>query len=88
MTQSEPLGKSDTLSFWRLLPGFLRIAWRYPSIRRNYKELMEFSNDSFVSIGTALEYNAETNPDGAALLCEDLRFSHHGFNEAVNPNAK
>jgi len=45
---------------------------------------MTLDSDSLLSIGTALEGNADSNPEGVALLYEDRRYTHRELNEAVN----
>lgn len=85
-SQATP-GPGEVLKLSELLPGFLALSWRIPSIVKNMREILGFRNDSPFSMGTILERNAEISPKNTALLYEDIRISHEEFNHRINQYA-
>ena len=48
------------------------------------KELLGFTNETRMSMGSTLERNAEQYPNSPAILYEDASYTHREFNEAIN----
>jgi len=76
--------ESNALKFTDLLPGLLSISHRLPSIFMTLKEMMSFQDDTKMSMGSVVEQNAVKYADKAALLYENIQYTHKEFNEAVN----
>jgi citronellyl-CoA synthetase len=79
--------QSNVLRLTDILPGLLAVSCRAPSIIRTLKELLSFKNDDCMSMGSALEYNAERYAAKTAILYEDAKYTHAEFNECINQYA-
>ncbi len=77
----------ETLKFTDLVPGFLGLSWRIPSIVKTMRGILGFRNDSPLSMGTILERNAEKYATNTALLYDDIRITHEAFNSRINQYA-
>jgi len=84
MTEDYPVNQSDVLKFGDILPGLLSLSWRVPSIVLTLKELLSFTNDTQMSMGSVLEHNAEVYQNNPAILYEDVAYTHKEFNESIN----
>jgi citronellyl-CoA synthetase len=87
MTNAIEENQSNVLRLTDILPGLLGVSWRAPSIIRNLRELLSFKNDDHMSMGSALEYNAERYTAKTAILYEDVKYTHAEFNESINQYA-
>lgn len=84
MAEVYPVNQSDVLKFGDILPGLLSLSWRVPSIALTLKELLSFTNDTQMSMGSVLEHNAEVYGNNPAILYEDVAYTHKEFNESIN----
>ncbi len=87
MTATTSENQSEVLRWTDILPGLLAVSWRAPSIIRNMKALLSFNNDDHMSMGSALEYNAERYTGRPAILYEDVQYTHAEFNASINQYA-
>ncbi|MBU3915910.1 long-chain-acyl-CoA synthetase [bacterium] len=86
---SADIQKNNTgvLSFTNLLPGFLALSWRLPSIILSLRNALKMKADAKMSIGIVLERNAEKYPTKNAVLYENTRLTHLQFNQKINQYA-
>jgi len=84
MTKLDQDHRFNALKFTDILPGILSLSWRIPSIIGIMRELLGFTNETSMSMGSVLERNAEQYADNTAILYEDLKYTHRQFNEAIN----
>jgi citronellyl-CoA synthetase len=82
--KSEKSEKGEKLKFSAFLFGLISIFPRMPSIFLTLKEMMGFGEDVNLSLGSAMERNAQIYPDDTAILYEDRRYTHREFNHAIN----
>jgi acyl-CoA synthetase (AMP-forming)/AMP-acid ligase II len=84
MTKAIQDSQSNVLRLTDILPGLLAVSWRLPSIVWTMKRLLNFQGDDRMSMGSALEHNAEVHADRTAILYENVKYTHREFNEAMN----
>ena len=70
-----------------LLPGFVSLLRRIPSIAWNMKTYLGFDDDTVLSMGSVLEENARKYPEKIAIYYNDIQLTHKEFNAAVNTYA-
>ena len=77
----------EVLTFRKFFFGLLPILPRVPSIFKTLKEMTTFEDDARMSLGGAMEQNAQKYPDKTAILFEDRQYTHQEFNAAINQYA-
>ena len=73
-----------TLSFRDFIFGLLSIYWRLDNFLDTGKETEKISQDGYFTLAKSLEENAEKFPNNAAILYEDIKYTHKEQNEWMN----
>ncbi|MCP4751319.1 MAG: long-chain-acyl-CoA synthetase [Proteobacteria bacterium] len=84
MATDDAIPGQGLIRFRELVPGILSFLLRLPSAIKNVKAALKMQDDDRISLAGVLEENALKYSDKTALLCEDDRYTHREFNEAVN----